>query len=95
MLVVDVAKLLLNFFQIKIKELETSWDFVDRFNRSVGKIPLTNQATEKNQLCVFIFAMQIEIKFLLLCLKVQTLQDAQREVIRLEDDMILSGMKCK
>ena len=39
--------------------------------------------------------MQIEIKFLLLHLKVQTLQDAQKEAISLEDDMILSGMKCK
>ena len=39
--------------------------------------------------------MQTEIKFLLLCLKVKTLQDAQKEAIILEDEMILSGMKCK
>jgi hypothetical protein len=93
--VVDVAKMLFNFFQIKIKEGEAIRDFVDRFNRSVSKIPLTSQPTKNNQLCVFIAAMQTKIKFLLLRLKVQTLQDEQKEAISLEDDMILSGMKCK
>lgn len=70
-------------------------DFVDRFNRCAGKIPQNSQPSENNQLCVFIAAMQTEIKFLLLRLKVQTLQDAQRSAISLDDDTILSGMKCK
>ena len=43
---VDVAKILLNFFQIKIKEGEAMRGFVDRFNRSVGRIPLASQPNE-------------------------------------------------
>ena len=39
--------------------------------------------------------MQTKVKFFLLQFKLQRLQDAQREAISLEDDMILSGMKCK
>ena len=64
--VVDVAKMLLNFFQIKIKEGEAMRDFVDRFNTSVGRIPLTSQPSENNQLCILIAAMQSEVKFILL-----------------------------
>lgn len=61
----DVAKLLLNFFQIQ-KETKAMRGFVDRFNRSIGRIPLAIQPSENNQLCIFIVAMQTEVKFLLL-----------------------------
>lgn len=92
--IVDVAKLLLNFFQIKMEKGEAIRDFIFKFNRSVSKILLTSQPTENNQLCVFIAAMQTEIRFLLLHLKVQRLQDAQREAVSLDDDMIISRIKC-
>ena len=92
---VDVAKLLLNLFQIQKKEIEPKRDFVDRFNRCVGKIPQNSQPNENNQLCIFIVALQIKMKFLLKHQKLQTLQDALREAISLDDDMFLSGMKCK
>lgn len=69
-------------------------DFVDRFNRCVGKIPQACQPNEGNQLCVFIATLQTEIKFLLKRKKIQSLRDAQKEAIEVDDDMLLSGMKC-
>lgn len=93
-LVVDTYKLLLNFFQIQMKKDESMKDFVDRFNRCVGKIPQACQPNESKQLCVFIAALQTEIKFLLICKKLQNLEDAQEEAIKVDDDMFLSGMKC-
>ena len=66
---VDVVKRLLNSFQIKIKERETIRDFVNRFNRHFGKIPLASQPSENNQLCILIATMQTKVKFFLLQLK--------------------------
>lgn len=37
--------------------------------------------------------MDIEVKFWLQCLGVQNLVDTQKEAIRLDDALILSGMK--
>lgn len=54
----DVANFLFNLFQIKLEKGEVMRDFIDRFNRTVGKIPLTSQPIENNQLCVFIASMQ-------------------------------------
>lgn len=47
-LTIDAYHLLSNLFQIQMKESESMREFVDRFNQSVGKIPLAHQPNENN-----------------------------------------------
>ena len=60
---VDVGKMLSNFLQIRIMEDESIRDFIDRFNRCVGKIPLACQPTENNQLCILLLQWRLKLNF--------------------------------
>ena len=76
-----------------MKEGESIREFVDRFNQSVGKIPLAHYPNEINQLGIFTATMEVEVQFGLRRLAVKSLVDAQKEAIKLDDDLILSGLK--
>ena len=89
----DSYQLFVNLFQIQMKEDEYIRDFIDRFNQTIGKIHLTHQPSESNQVCFFIATMDVEVNLWLQRLGMKNLANVQKEAIKLDDALILSGVK--
>lgn len=87
----DEHSLLAQLAQLNKEITESMWDFVERFDKILYKIPANQKPSDGNLKCFFINSMPSEIGFLIRRQRVTDLNVAKTLAVELEDDLITAG----